>query len=70
VEVAQEIHISGDVSFAAMQLWKATHDDTLLLPEHFGDLFLDIADFWIDRSVFNVSKNQFEIRGELLLTFV
>lgn len=63
VEVEQEIHISGDISFAIMQLWKATHDGSLLAPESFGEVILGIADFWIDRMQFNAMKGTFEIIG-------
>ncbi|ELT98821.1 hypothetical protein CAPTEDRAFT_226938 [Capitella teleta] len=61
MEVVQEIHVSGDVSFAVMQLWKATHDDSLLDLDRFGGLLIGIADYWITRMVFNVTKNQFEV---------
>jgi trehalose/maltose hydrolase-like predicted phosphorylase len=60
---SQEIHINGDISFALQQFWWATGDVELMFSNNslFADVAFGIADFWISRVFFNVTRQLFEI---------
>jgi len=56
-----EIHITGDIAFAAGQYFAATGDQNWLLNEYGGELFYQTALFWSSRVTYNETKRQYEI---------
>jgi kojibiose phosphorylase len=56
-----ELHISGDIAFAARQYIAATGNQDWLLNELGGELIYEIARFWASRATYNTDKEQYEI---------
>lgn len=56
-----QMHITGDVAFAARQYIAATGDKDWLWKELGGDLIYETAKFWGSRAVYNMEKRQYEI---------
>ena len=56
-----QMHITGDVAFAARQYFAATGDQNWLLNELGGDLIYETARFWGSRAIYNDEKEQYEI---------
>jgi trehalose/maltose hydrolase-like predicted phosphorylase len=54
-----EIHISGDIAYAARQFWIATGDDDWYAREG-AELVLDTARFWVSRAEFNAEAGRYE----------
>jgi trehalose/maltose hydrolase-like predicted phosphorylase len=65
-----EIHITGDIAFAARQYVAATGDKEWITSEMGGDLIYEIAHFWASRAIYNADKSRYEILSELALCFV
>jgi trehalose/maltose hydrolase-like predicted phosphorylase len=60
-----ELHITGDIAFAARQYFAATGDKDWLLNDFGGDLIYQAAQFWSSRAVYNNMKKQYEILNVL-----
>ena len=60
-----ELHITGDIAFAARQYFAATGDKDWLLNGFGGDLIYQTAQFWSSRAVYSDTKNQYEILNVL-----
>ena len=58
-----QLHITGDIAFAARQYVSATRDIEWLENEGGNDLIQNIASFWSSRISYNATKQQFEIKG-------
>ncbi|CAF4294894.1 unnamed protein product [Rotaria sp. Silwood2] len=56
-----EIHITGDISFAARQYISATYNQDWLLNEFGGELVYETARFWSSRVIYNNQTKQYEI---------
>ena len=56
-----QMHITGDIAFAARQYVASTGDKQWLLKELGGDLIYETARFWGSRAIYNAEKGQFEI---------
>ena len=56
-----QMHITGDIAFAARQYVAASGDRSWLTSEMGGDLIYETARFWASRAVFNTTKQQYEI---------
>lgn len=56
-----QMHITGDIAFAARQYIAATGDQAWLLNELGGELIYETARFWSSRAVYNDEKKQYEI---------
>ncbi|CAF1604892.1 unnamed protein product [Adineta ricciae] len=56
-----EMHITGDIAFAARQYIAATKDQKWLISEMGGDLIYETAHFWASRAIYNPNRKQFEI---------
>ena len=63
-----EIHITGDISFAARQYFAATGNDQWLLNEFGGDLIYETARFWSSRAAFNDQTKQYDILGKFIFS--
>jgi protein-glucosylgalactosylhydroxylysine glucosidase len=61
-----QMHITGDIAFAARQYISATGDKKWLQSEGGGDLIYETAHFWQSRAVWNASRNQFDILGTII----
>jgi trehalose/maltose hydrolase-like predicted phosphorylase len=61
-----ELHITGDISFAARQYFAATGNQDWLLNELGGELIYETARFWASRAVYNTDKKQYEILSKSL----
>jgi Glycosyl hydrolase family 65 central catalytic domain len=61
-----QMHITGDVAFAARQYFAATGDREWLLNELGGDLIYETARYWGSRAIYNDEKEQYEILSKLL----
>jgi trehalose/maltose hydrolase-like predicted phosphorylase len=61
-----EIHITGDIAFAARQYISATGNYDWLLNEFGGDLIYEIARFWSSRAIYNNQTKQYEILSKSL----
>ena len=55
----REIHISGDISLAALQYWNMTRDKTWL--EHALPMLQEIADFWVSKAEFHAETGEYWI---------
>ena len=62
-----QMHITGDIAFAARQYVAATGDRRWLTSEMGADLIYETARFWASRAKYNDSKQQFEILSMLRL---
>ena len=62
-----ELHITGDIAFAARQYWAMTRDRKWLLQEGGINLIVNTATFWVDRAEYNQAQDRYEINGERLL---
>jgi hypothetical protein len=60
-----QMHITGDIAFAARQYIAATGNRDWLLDELGGDLIYEIARFWGSRAVYSNEKKQYEILSKL-----
>ncbi|CAM4963855.1 unnamed protein product [Rotaria socialis] len=60
-----EIHITGDIAFAARQYISATNDQDWLLNELGGELIYETARFWGSRAIYNNERKQYEILAVL-----
>ena len=60
-----QMHITGDIAFAARQYVAATGNKDWLLKELGGDLIYEAARFWGSRAIFNTEKGQYEILSKL-----
>jgi trehalose/maltose hydrolase-like predicted phosphorylase len=58
-----QLHITGDIAFAARQYISATRDIKWLKKEKGNILIQNIAKFWASRISYNKTKRQFEIKG-------
>ena len=58
-----QLHITGDIAFAARQYVSATRDIAWLTNQQGNDLIQNIASFWSSRISYNATKQQFEIKG-------
>ncbi|CAF5169578.1 unnamed protein product, partial [Rotaria magnacalcarata] len=56
-----EMHVTGDIAFAARQYIAATGNRDWLANELGGDLIYECARFWGSRAVYNNKKKQYEI---------
>ncbi|CAF4451865.1 unnamed protein product [Rotaria sp. Silwood2] len=56
-----EIHITGDIAFAARQYISATYNQDWLLNEFGGELIYETVRFWGSRAVYNNETKQYEI---------
>lgn len=56
-----ELHITGDIAFAARQYIAATNDQKWLTSEMGGDLIYETARFWASRAIYNPNRKQYEI---------
>ncbi|UJR10942.1 hypothetical protein I4U23_015127 [Adineta vaga] len=56
-----QMHITGDIAFAARQYVAATGDQNWLTTEMGGDLIYETARFWASRAIYNDSRQQYEI---------
>ncbi|CAF1060401.1 unnamed protein product [Adineta steineri] len=56
-----QMHITGDIAFAARQYIAATGNRDWLLNELGGELIYETARFWGSRAVYNNEKKQYEI---------
>lgn len=56
-----QMHITGDIAFAARQYVAASGDRSWLTSEKGTDLIYETARFWASRAVFNTNKQQYEI---------
>ncbi|CAF3541630.1 unnamed protein product [Rotaria sp. Silwood1] len=56
-----QMHITGDIAFAARQYIAVTGDQDWLLNELGGELIYETARFWGSRAVYNNEKKQYEI---------
>jgi protein-glucosylgalactosylhydroxylysine glucosidase len=56
-----QMHITGDIAFAARQYIAATGNENWLLNELGGDLIYETARFWGTRAIYNNEKRQYEI---------
>ncbi len=56
-----EIHITGDIAFAAGQYFAATGNQDWLVNEFGGELIYQTAQFWSSRATYNQTKRQYEI---------
>jgi len=63
--MANEVHVSGHVSWAARSYLAATRDVAWLARDGGLDLVLDLASFWQSRPVYNESIRKWQIDGEL-----
>jgi hypothetical glycosyl hydrolase len=61
-----ELHITGDIAFAARQYIAATGNKDWLLNELGGELIYEIARFWTSRVTYNTEKKQYEILSKSL----
>ncbi len=61
-----ELHITGDIAFAARQYIAATGNKDWLLNELGGELIYEIARFWASRATYNTEKKQYEILSKSL----
>ena len=61
-----QMHITGDVAFAARQYFAATGDRDWLLNELGGDLIYETARFWGSRAIYSDEKQQYEILSKPL----
>ncbi|CAF3842733.1 unnamed protein product [Rotaria sordida] len=61
-----QMHITGDIAFAARQYIAGTRDQSWLKNEMGGDLIYETARFWASRAVYNSDRKQYEI----LIVFV
>jgi trehalose/maltose hydrolase-like predicted phosphorylase len=61
-----EIHITGDIAFAARQYIAATGNQEWLLNELGGELIYETARFWVSRAVYNNETKQYEILSKSL----
>ncbi|CAF4972350.1 unnamed protein product [Rotaria sp. Silwood1] len=60
-----EMHITGDISFAAGQYIAATGNRDWLLNEFGGELIYETARFWASRVIYNNQTKQYEILNVL-----
>ena len=58
-----QLHITGDIAFAARQYVSATRDLEWLNNQGGQDLIQNIANFWSSRMSYNSTKAQYEIKG-------
>ena len=58
-----QMHITGDIAFAARQYIAATGDQKWLTAETGDDLIYETARFWASRAVYNSDRNQYEIHS-------
>lgn len=56
-----QMHITGDIAFAARQYIAATGNENWLLNELGGELIYETARFWGTRAIYNNEKSQYEI---------
>ena len=59
-----QMHITGDIAFAARQYFAATGDRDWLLNELGGELIYETARFWGSRAIYNDEKEQYEIMSK------
>jgi trehalose/maltose hydrolase-like predicted phosphorylase len=62
-----ELHITGDIAFAARQYFSATSDKDGLLNGFGGELIYQTAQFWSSRAIYNNTKKQYEILSQSFL---
>ena len=62
-----ELHITGDVAFAARQYWAMTRDRKWLLQEGGVNLIVNTATFWVDRAEYNQAQDRYDINGEYII---
>lgn len=55
-----EVHINGDISFAAMQYFRASGDEQWLAMSA-ASLFGQVADFWVSKASWNSSAGVYDI---------
>ncbi|CAF1270300.1 unnamed protein product [Adineta steineri] len=60
-----ELHITGDIAFAARQYIAATGNQDWLLNELGGELIYETARFWASRAIYNTDRKQYEILSVL-----
>jgi len=60
----QEVHISGDISYAMQQYLLATGDTDILNNSSYKAVVFGIADFWISRLQYNSTSQLFDISGK------
>ncbi|CAF3539667.1 unnamed protein product [Rotaria sp. Silwood1] len=56
-----QMHITGDIAFAARQYIAVTRDQSWLKFEMGGDLIYETARFWASRAIYNLDRKQYEI---------
>ncbi|CAF4456403.1 unnamed protein product, partial [Adineta steineri] len=56
-----QMHITGDIAFAARQYVAATGDQNWLKSERGGDLIYETARFWASRVTYNPTRDQYDI---------
>ncbi|CAF1126931.1 unnamed protein product [Adineta steineri] len=56
-----QMHITGDIAFAARQYVAATGDQNWLKSEMGGDLIYETARFWASRVTYNPNRDQYDI---------
>jgi trehalose/maltose hydrolase-like predicted phosphorylase len=56
-----QLHVNGDVAFAARQYLSATRDQQWLSKEKGLDLITNLAQFWSSRITYNSTKQEYEI---------
>jgi trehalose/maltose hydrolase-like predicted phosphorylase len=61
-----QLHITGDIAFAARQYVSATRDIDWLINQQGNDLIQNIANFWSSRMSYNSTKAQYEIKGSII----
>ena len=62
-----ELHITGDIAFAARQYWAMTRDRKWLLQEGGINLIVNTATFWVDRAEYNQAQDRYDINGEYII---
>jgi len=60
----QEIHISGDISYALQQYLLATGDTDILDKSSYKAIVFGIADFWISRMLYNRTRQLYDINSK------
>ncbi len=61
-----QMHITGDIAFAARQYIAATGDQNWLTSEMGDDLIYETAKFWASRAIYNPMREQYEILSKII----
>lgn len=60
-----QLHINGDIAYAARQYYSATRDNDWLYKENGYELINKLAEFWASRISYSSSKQEYEILGKI-----